>query len=204
VQRDETLLLLGLGLLWFYNGGNFQKKSTMNWTDEEMFIFNNCVKRTGVPTEAALAVYTGESGLNPKASSGAAFGIAQITAATLRDIGWSSPAKDFLQLGVADQAPWIEKLLNYQAKAVGFTPTNALDLYVTNLSPAAAKAHRDVIYSASVPSEVAAYEGNKGLDKAKKGYIDRADLALYLDRILYGETYKQAVDQLNRIRGLTR
>jgi len=175
----------------------------MNWTDEEMFIFANHVGRTGVPVEAALAVYTGESGLHPRAFSGAAYGLAQMRAQTLREIGWSSPPKEFLELGVADQAPWIEKLLNYQAKAVGFTPTNALDLYVTNLSPVAAKSHRDVIYSASVPAEAAAYEGNKGLDKAKKGYIDRADLALYLDRVMNGETYKQAIIQLNRVRGLT-
>ncbi len=179
--------------------GTVKRPLGPEWSDEEMFIFANHVRRTGVRVADALAVYTAESNLDPKATSGVAWGIPQMTAATLKDLKWSEPASDFAKLSVADQAPWIEQLLEYQKKIIGFTPQNALDLYVANFSPAAAKSKANIIYDSRKPSELAAYEANAGLDTAHKGYIDRADLKAYLKSWVESDTYARALEQLQKV-----
>lgn len=166
-----------------------------------MRTFDAHVMATGVRTEVALLVYTEESNLDPHVSSGSAWGLAQINAGTLKDIGWTDPPAEFGKLGVGDQAPWIQKLLEYQTKIIGFTPTNALDLFTANLSPAAARSKSIVIYDSNDPSQAAYYKGNKGLDRDKKGYITRNDLALVLTELETSETYMRAIDQLRRIHG---
>lgn len=192
---------MALLLIWFSQSKPKRRGRAAGppWTDEEMFTFNNYVKGTLVPTDAALLVYTAESNLDPSASSGIAWGLAQITAPTLREIGWTDKAADFGKLGVADQAPWIAKLLQYQSKSIGFTPSNALDLFVANLSPAAAAKKSITIYDGSVPSQAEAYKKNKGLDRAHKGYITRNDLNAVLTELETSETYMRAIDQLRRM-----
>ncbi len=180
--------------------GTPQRPLGPEWSDEDMFVFANHVKQTGVPVEAALAVYTAESNLNPAAVSRTnASGLAQIMPATLRDIAYSETPAEFRKLGVADQAPWIQRLLEYQIKIIGFTPTKAVDLYTANISPAAAKSKANVIYDSRVPAQVAAYNANAGLDSKGKGYIDRADLAAYLRSWVDSDTYRRALDQLRKV-----
>jgi hypothetical protein len=201
---SDKQIWLALGLFWFM-GQQSKKRGGRTlgpeWSDEDMLVFNGHVKGTGVPTEAALLVYTVESNLDPHASSGIAWGLPQITAQTLKGIDWSEPAADFGKLGVADQAPWVEKLLRYQIAAIGFTPATALDLYVANLSPLAARNKSITIYDGSVKEQAAAYKANRGLDRSspKKGYITRNDLNSVLTEAETWETYTRAVDQLRRI-----
>jgi hypothetical protein len=161
-----------------------------------MRIFAEQLGPLGVPLEAALAVYTAESGLDPKASSGIAWGIAQLTGRTLKGLGWLKPAKEFGQLSVKDQAPWIAKLVASQARMIGFIPKNALELYVANFKPAAAKAHEDVLYRQGSDG----YAKNASLDRDRKGWIDRQDLQVSLNRAEATETYKRAIAQLAKVR----
>jgi hypothetical protein len=168
----------------------------VTWTDQEMRTFAEQLGPLGVPLEAALAVYTAESGLDPKASSGIAFGIAQLTGRTLKGLGWLKPAKDFGQLSVSAQAPWIAKLVASQARMIGFVPKNALELYVANFKPAAAKAGEDVLYRQGQD----AYAKNINLDRDRKGFIDRHDLQVSLNRAEATETYKRAIAQLAKVR----
>jgi len=197
---------VAIGLLLLYFTASPGKKAGRaralppEWTDDEMFVFYNHVKGTLVPPEAALLVYTVESNLDPRATSGIAWGLPQMTGATLKDIGWTEPAANFAKLGVADQAPWIAKLLQYQSKSIGFVPDNALDLFVANLSPAAAARKSVTIYDGSVPAQAAAYKNNKGLDRAHKGYITRNDLTAVLTELETSETYTRALDQLGRVK----
>jgi hypothetical protein len=201
MEPSRETIIFALALVFFSQKGNKPKGRPLGpeWSDEDMLIFASSVKATGVPVEAALLVYTAESNLDPKASSGVAWGLAQITAGTLRDLKWSEPAPAFGKLSVADQVPWIVQLLEYQKKAIGFTPATALDLAVANLSPAAARAKRFVVYDSKKPGELAAYNGNAGLDSRGKGNIDRDDVAAYLRSWRDSETYKRALVQLARV-----
>jgi hypothetical protein len=165
------------------------------WTEDEMRTFVRHVQPLGVPLEAALAVYTAESGLNPKASSGIAWGIAQIIGTTLRGIGWTRPAKDFGTLSITEQIPWVAKLLAAQIRGIGYVPKSALELYVANFSPAAAKERAEIIYRRGSQ----AYAKNEALDHDKKGYIDQADLAVSIRRAEASETYKRAIAQLEKV-----
>lgn len=183
--------------LWSYSRKARARPSLqiMQWTDREMRAFIEHVEPIGVPLDASLAVYTAESGLDPKASSGIAWGLAQLTATTLKEIGWTRPAREFGTLDVVQQAPWIAKLQAAQVRAIGFVPKTALDLYVANFAPAAAKTHADVIYSA--PSQ--AYLKNSALDLAHKGYISRDDLSAFVGRAKQTVTYQRAVQQAKRL-----
>jgi hypothetical protein len=197
-------VMLGLLLLWMIAQPAKKRRGRAAgpaWSDEDMLIFDGSVRGALVPTEAALLVYTAESNLDPAASSGIAWGLPQITAGTLRDIGWTDAAKDFGKLGVADQSPWVQRLLQYQSKSIGFTPQTALDLFAANLSPSAASKQSAVIYDSKLPSQADAYQKNKGLDRGHKGKITRDDLAAVLTVLETSETYLRAIQQLQRIRG---
>lgn len=200
--HGETVLLV-LGLLVLVGVYSRPKRRGANgsrpvieWSDHEMRTFIEQVEPIGVPLDAALLVYTAESGLDPKASSGIAWGIAQLTAPTLRDLGWNKPGRDFGKLGVAQQAPWIAKLLAYQARMIGFVPKTALDLYVANFKPAAFAKNEQILYRA--PSD--AYNKNANLDRAKKGYIERDDLKPGLESARFSQTYQRAIAQLERLK----
>lgn len=167
----------------------------VEWSDHDMRAFIDQTKSIGVPLEAALLVYTSESGLDPKASSGIAWGIPQLTKIAAKEIGWTRPLREFGTLTVAEQAPWIAKLQASQARMIGYVPANALDLYVANFSPKAARARSDVIYREGTD----AYAKNAGLDRDHKGYIARGDLQVSLNQAAQSETYKRAVAQLRRL-----
>lgn len=202
LSREGVLFLLAC-IFFSQKGarkGTLQRPLGPEWSDDDMFVFAHTVEQTGVPVEAALAVYTAESNLNPAAVSRTnASGLAQMMPATLRDIGYSDSPADFRKLGVADQAPWVAKLLEYQIKIIGFTPTKALDLYTANISPAAAKSKATIIYDSRVPAQAANYAANAGLDTKGKGYIDRTDLANYLRSWVDSDTYRRALEQLRKV-----
>lgn len=197
---ESALLLVGLLVLVGVlsrpkRRGASSSRPVIDWSDHEMRKFIEEVGPIGVPLDAALLVYTAESGLDPKASSGIAWGIAQLTAPTLRDLGWNKPGRDFGKLSLLQQFPWVAKLLAYQARSIGFVPKNALDLYVANFKPAAARNHDEILYREGTE----AYRKNAPLDRAHKGYIDRNDLKTSLDQARFSQTYQRAIAQLERL-----
>jgi hypothetical protein len=167
----------------------------VEWSDHDMRAFIEQTSSIGLPLEAALLVYTSESGLDPTASSGLAWGIPQLTQIAAKQIGWTRPVREFATLTVAQQAPWIAKLQAAQIRMIGYTPKDALELYVANLSPKAAKARSEVIYREGTD----AYAKNANLDRDHKGYIAAADLKVSLNQAAQTETYKRAVAQLRRL-----
>jgi len=171
------------------------------WSDDEMRVFGKAVDSTGVPVPVVLEVYTAESGLDPHASSGVAWGLPQAIAGTLKDLGWWGTPESFGNLSVSEQAPWIAKLLKAQIKAIGYVPKNPLDLYVASLSPRAARQHADILYSrdSTFPEDRQAYEANVGLDRAAKGHIDRADLSFVLGKVESSGLYHNAVAHWERV-----
>jgi hypothetical protein len=195
--------LLVLLALWAFSSKKKPQKPRppfVRWTDGEMLSFMAALDRVPIDVGIALKVYAAESGLNPKASSGVAWGLCQAIESTLRSAGWNGPAKGFGLLGVAEQAPWVADVIRQQIKMIGFTPDNALDLFVANLSPLAAKQHADVIYRA--PSQN--YEANKNLDREGKGYINRADMNRRLNEAASSPAYQTAVAQWQSLRAKAR
>jgi hypothetical protein len=144
-------------------GAKRMPRPSVEWSDDDAKAFVAAVKAAGVPVDAALNVYAAESGLDPQASSGIAWGLAQFVGKTLKGLGWQRSAAEFGGLSVAEQAPWITKLLKAQVAMLGRVPSSALDLYVLNFWPAAARAGYDVILvrDSRVAKERAAYEANK-------------------------------------------
>lgn len=167
----------------------------VQWSDREMRLLIAELKPLGVNVADALLVYTAESGLDPKASSGIAWGIAQWTARTLKGLGWTRKASEMGTLSIAEQVPWIGKLVAAQIRMIGYVPKTALELYVANFSPKAAQERSSVIYRS--PSD--AYAKNASLDREKKGWISPADLNVRLDRAKSTKTYQTAVAQAQRL-----
>jgi len=151
------------------------------------------------PAETALLVYAAETGLDPKASSGIAWGLPQMLGATLKTIGWTAKPSDFSALSVSLQAPWIAKLLALQSRIIGFVPKDPLDLYVANFKPSAATNRDEILYVKGSD----AYAKNYRLDRKNKGYISRADLDERLQIAKQMTIYRQAIEMLERIRGTT-
>ncbi len=168
--------------------------TSSHWTDQDMRAFVDYLSPLGIPLEDSLLVYTAESGLDPKAHSSAAWGIPQLTASTMKSLGWTRPAADFGRLTVSEQIPWIAKLQSAQIAMIGYVPRSALELYVANFSPVAAKNRSERIYEAGTKN----YEANKGLDRDHKGYIAPSDLNVSLNQARTTSIYQQAVAQLER------
>lgn len=173
----------------------------VTWSDDDMRAFRAHVEASGVPLDAALQVYASESGLDPAASSGIAWGIAQITGQTLRGIGYRGDGASFAALSVAEQAPWIGRLLKSQVAYLGYPIRDAVDLYAVNFWPRAAKGKQDVILvrdSVDV-KERQAYAKNSGLDHNKKGTITREDLRVRLNRTAKLPALERARAQARRL-----
>ena len=175
--------------------GGKASKGVVQWSDGDMQAFVDEVRPLGIPLADSLLVYTAESGLDPTASSGIAWGLPQLTQIAAKQIGWTRPLRDFGTLTVAQQAPWIAKLQASQIRMIGYTPKDALELYVANFSPKAAAARSEVIYRQGTAS----YAKNANLDRDHKGYIAAADLKVALDRARSSTTYQNAVKQLERM-----
>jgi hypothetical protein len=197
MTKSTWLLLLGVLLATSYRkprrGSTFKQ-----WSKDDCEAFRDAIQPLGVPIDSALQVYAAESGLNPAASSGIAWGLCQATAPTLRAVGWFNnhkTAKEFGTLSVELQSPWISQILAMQLRTTGMKSISPLDLYVLNFSPAAAKSGANVIYSA--PSKE--YMANKSLDAAGKGYIDRADLQRALDRARQSQAYQITSEQFRTL-----
>jgi hypothetical protein len=148
-----------------------------DWTPEEMAQFKRELAPLGVPLEELLLMLSAESGLDPHAQRGNAFGLNQAQPTLLGDAGWKGTGPGFASLNVSDQIPWLGRMLRVQFTWVGEKPQTAIDLFRMNLSPVAAKAHAEVIYDRSVVSQRPFYESNAQLDVTNDGRIDMADLA---------------------------
>lgn len=175
--------------------GGKGSREPMKWTDDEMQAFISELKPLGVPLADSLLVYTAESGLDPAASSGIAYGLPQLTQIAAKQIGWTRPLREFGSLTVKQQIPWVAKLQASQIRMIGYTPANARELYVANFSPKAAASRSERIYEKGTD----AYTKNASLDRDGKGYISASDLAVSLDRARASTTYKTALAQLERL-----
>jgi hypothetical protein len=169
--------------------------TSSHWTDQDMRAFVDYLSPLGIPLKDSLLVYTAESGLDPKAHSSAAWGIPQLTASTMKSLGWTRPASEFASLTVSEQIPWIAKLQASQIAMIGYVPKNALELYVANFSPVAAKNRSERIYEEGTLN----YEANKGLDRDHKGYIAPSDLDVSLKQASTTSIYRHAITQLERV-----
>lgn len=200
-KSEGFALLVGLVLVGIAFRGakrGARASSFRPWSDHDALAFVDAMTGTGVPLEALLAVYAAESGLDPHASSGIAWGICQAIESTLKGVGWFAKhkrASEFGKLTVAEQAPWVARVVAAQIRMIGYTPTNALDLYVANFSPLAARNRSDVIYRAGS----LAYDKNRALDVDKKGHIDRSDLNRALERAVKSEPYLVTIAQIRRL-----
>ena len=122
----EAWFLLALAVLLNFGGGSTprrrgsgakgSKAMPYNWTDADMLAFIANVGPLGIPLADSLLVYTSESGLNPAATSGIAYGLCQLTQIAAKQIGWTRPLAEFGTLSVTDQAPWIALLQSAQIK----------------------------------------------------------------------------------------
>lgn len=182
-------------------GAKRRPRVDVQWSDEDAKAFVAAVKSTSVPVDYALQLYAAESGLDPQASSGIAWGLAQFIGSTLKSLGWQRSAAEFGGLSVAEQAPWIAKLLKAQVAMLGRVPSSALDLYVLNFWPKAARAGYDVILvrDSREARERQAYEKNKSLDRTGKGYITRGDLQTALDRVIHLPALGRVQAQIRRL-----
>lgn len=195
VEELGLILVVMIAASTAHRRGTSPARAGVQWTDREMRLFADEVASIGIPPEAALLVYTAESGLDPAASSGPAFGLPQLTADTAKSIGWQRRLVDFGKLSVADQIPWIGRLLAMQSRTLGHPPKDASELYVVNFCPRAARENDDVLYRRGS----IAYSKNVQLDRDGKGYISRGDLDESLRRAEKSATYRHAFEQLKRI-----
>lgn len=173
----------------------------VEWSDADAKAFLAAVKAAGVPMDVVLPVYASESGLDPAASSGGSWGLPQFVKTTLRQLGWKRPPNEFAQLSVAEQSPWIARLLKSQVATLGRIPQTALDLYVLNFWPSAARRGEDVVLvrDSRDALERQAYAKNKNLDRGSKGYITRGDLQTSLDRVVHLPALSKVRAQIRRL-----
>lgn len=176
--------------------GSRAPSGKFGWSEHDMRQFVAEIEPLGVPLEDSLLVYAAESALDPRASSGVAYGIPQLTQIAAKQIGWTRPLRDFGTLSVANQAPWIARLQASQIRQIGYVPANALELAVANFSPKAARERSTVIYRQGTD----AYAKNSGLDSDHKGFIAPLDLDRALNRTRESGIYKQALALLEKVK----
>lgn len=195
-MASAAVLMLAVGSKYVEQrrGARASAKYT-KWSDSDMRLFIAELGPLGIPLADSLLVYAAESGLDPKASSGIAWGIAQITSQTLKGIGWPRTAREFGALPLSEQIPWVARLQASQIRAIGYTPKSALELYVANFSPKAARDRSTVIYRQG--SE--AYAKNWQLDRDRKGFIAPSDLDYRLQIARNGLPYRAAIEQMKRL-----
>lgn len=195
-MASAAVLMLAVGSKYVEQrrGARASAKYT-KWSDSDMRLFIAELGPLGIPLADSLLVYAAESGLDPKASSGIAWGIAQITSQTLKGIGWPRTAREFGALPLSEQIPWVARLQAAQIRSIGYTPKNALELYVANFSPKAARERATVIYQQGSD----AYAKNWQLDRDRKGFIAPSDLDYRLQIARNGLPYRTAIEQLKRL-----
>lgn len=140
----------------------------------------------GVKAEDLFSVFLGESpwagkNINPAAiSSTGCVGINQIC--DLKAVGWGGTKEQYRALLAEEQLPYTDR---YFKKAMGAKPWSAMrnvgDLYLLNFAPG---------YVGSAPTAVIykngdwQYSGNRSLDVNNKGYIEVADMARYMNKVV--------------------
>jgi len=194
-------LLLVVALVSRSSSSAKRRPRDVHWSDDDMRAFSKAVESSGIPLDAVLQVYASESGLDPAASAGTAWGLPQFIASTLRGIGWKDAPSRFAQLSVAQQAPWIARLLKSQVAYLGYTPQTAVELYAVNFWPLGARNRSDVIVvrDSQDARERAAYVANAALDRARKGWIARDDLQVSLNRVSKLPALERARAQARRL-----
>lgn len=195
------LVIIGLLLLMRGGGGGKRAPRNVVWSDADVRAFRSAVEASGVPMDYVLQVYASESGLDPAASSGSAWGLPQFIETTLRGVGYRGSPSSFATLTVAEQSPYIGRLLKSQVAYLGRIPRDAVDLYALNFWPAAAKRGDDavVVRDSRDARERAAYVANAPLDRKRKGWISRDDLQSSLNRVSKLPALVRAREQIRRL-----
>lgn len=180
------------------SGGRARARA-VTWSDAELEAY---ARELGpiVSLEPYLSVLALESGLDPAASSGSAWGLNQAQGALLFAAGWPSSPAAFGNLDVQQQLPWIAKMLRRQINAIGYTPSTAAELLRMQLSPRAARDRSDVVFDAR--SDATFYAANSWLDRNKTGRVTMADLARELGAVEQQQRYRSHVERLRALRRL--
>jgi hypothetical protein len=173
-----------------------QKQKFTAWSDDDMRIFCREISRTGMAPADALLVYFLESGLQPWIFNvHGSYGIDQAQSAMLRAAGWKDSSPAYLALSVAQQIPYVAKVLRIQIATIGYVPADAAELLRVQLSPRAAKLKDDVIYKRGT----SAYVANRWLDRGNKGAITMEDLRRELQAVSLRPFFQQHLAMLRRV-----
>jgi hypothetical protein len=176
------------------------------WTDDDFLRLRDIAQGIRANPADFLLVLAGESELKPysKAPTGAV-GLNQLTPSANSTAGISEEQRQMIPgLSVSAQLPIVEHFFNnIPWTKSGNTYDNACVLWEANFSPgymtSRGTSNDTVLYSkASNPD---AYEGNKGLDRAGKGYITVGDLCYRLQAVSHGDIYQAALRRLNSVTG---
>lgn len=159
-------------------------------------LFRGC----GIPLEHLLLMFYAESGLDPQATSGAAWGINQAQGPLLKLAGFHGNPPDYCLLSVREQLPIVRKCVQVQINAIGHAPQTPGEVWRMNLSPSAAQKRSEVIYARDNPAQRRFYEANKALDTGNKGTITLSDLETRIGRTGAGAGFLRHRQQLDRIR----
>ena len=201
-MRGEDGLLIALALVALAagsgGGGGKRLPRPVHWSDSEMRAYIELFTPVlGNHLEPYLAMMAAESGLDPQASSGSAWGLNQAQGPLLRAAGWRATPAAFGGLNVIGQLPFVARMLKVQIGGIGYVPITGAEFWRMNLSPKAAKERADVIYTRE--RDPRAYAGNKGLDQGKKGFINMADLQTVFDRVSGTPLVQRHWAQLRRL-----
>lgn len=161
------------------------------WELSDMQAYVRELVGLGMPLEPLLLVMAAESGLNPRASSGVAWGLMQAQGPILKSVGWTKPPSSFALLSVQQQLPWIRKMLTKQIAFSTYAPQSSVEIFRMNLSPVAGKNRNAIIYDSTVPGQRQAYAANRQLDLSGKGRIDVSDLANTLANVERTQHYSR-------------
>lgn len=176
------------------------------WTDDDFVTLEaNAIRIRSNPADYLL-VLDGESGLKPfaKAPTGAV-GLNQLTPAANSTAGISEEQRQMIpELSVSAQLPIVHRFFsNLPWTKSGNAYDNACMLWEANFSPgymtSRGTSNATILYSQA--TEPGAYESNKGLDRAGKGYITVGDLCYRLQSASRSDVYQAALRRLNRVTG---
>ncbi len=176
------------------------------WTDDDFVTLETTALDIRSNPADFLLMLGGESELKPfaKAPTGAV-GLNQLTPAANSTAGISEEQRQMIpELSVSAQLPIVDHFFKHIPWTMSGKPyDNVCMLWEANFSPgymtSRGTSNDTVLYSKA--SEPSAYEGNKGLDRAGKGYITVGDLCYRLQSVSRGDIYQSALRRLNAVTG---
>lgn len=152
--------------------------------------------RQGVLAEDLLLVLFIESGVKSGAANPhGAYGLNQMLASVLKEVGWSKSPQEYAALPAEEQILWVEKYLTTMKKIVGVKLDTPAKLYQANFLPGTLKRGDDpsiVLAIAGHPY----YDNNQILDFDKDGKITVGDLQRFVEKKRQSPAFKSLLNQL--------